>query len=77
MSCCAGSGSDSYYANLLLQCNRLMWYKINRLAMTIYPQWTQGREVNVGGIKFIQPLIFVQYISHPFFQLSSLAAIIY
>ena len=33
----------------------LMWYKINRLAMTIYPQWTQGREVNVGGIKFIQP----------------------
>jgi hypothetical protein len=33
----------------------MMWYKINRLAMTIYPQWTQGREVNVGGIKFIQP----------------------
>lgn len=35
--------------------NELMWYKINRLAMTIYPQWTQGREVNIGGIKFIQP----------------------
>jgi len=35
--------------------HNLMWYKINRLAMTIYPQWTQGREVNVGGIKFIQP----------------------
>lgn len=33
----------------------LMWYKINRLAMTIYPQWTQGREVSVGNIKFIQP----------------------
>ncbi len=35
--------------------HEMMWYKINRLAMTIYPQWTQGREVNVGGIKFIQP----------------------
>lgn len=33
----------------------LMWYKINRLAMTIYPQWTQGREVSVGSVKFIQP----------------------
>jgi hypothetical protein len=39
-----------------------MWYKINRLAMMIYPQWTRGREVSVedstsGGppLKFIQP----------------------
>ena len=32
-----------------------MWYKINRLAMMIYPQWTQGREVTNGNIKFIQP----------------------
>jgi len=34
----------------------LMWYKINRLAMMIYPQWTQGRKVGYGdNIKFIQP----------------------
>lgn len=34
----------------------VMWYKINRLAMMIYPQWTQGRKVSVGeNIKFIQP----------------------
>jgi len=36
-----------------------MWYKINRLAMMIYPQWTRGREVSVGNtenaVKFIQP----------------------
>ena len=32
-----------------------MWYKINRLAMMIYPQWTQGRQLNVGALKFIQP----------------------
>jgi hypothetical protein len=36
-----------------------MWYKINRLAMMIYPQWTQGRQISVGNtdsaIKFIQP----------------------
>lgn len=32
-----------------------MWYKLNRLAMLIYPQWTGGREVNVGDIKFTQP----------------------
>ena len=34
----------------------VMWYKVNRLAMMIYPQWTQGRKVSVGeNIKFIQP----------------------
>lgn len=34
----------------------LMWFKINRLAMMIYPQWTQGRKVGIGeNIKFIQP----------------------
>lgn len=33
----------------------LMWYKINRLAMMIYPQWTQGRKVSVENINFIQP----------------------
>ena len=32
-----------------------MWYKINRLAMMIYPQWTQGRKLDVGNLKFIQP----------------------
>jgi hypothetical protein len=32
-----------------------MWYKINRLAMMIYPQWTQGRKLDVGDLKFIQP----------------------
>lgn len=33
----------------------IMWYKINRLAMMIYPQWTQGRKVEVGNLKFVQP----------------------
>ena len=34
-----------------------MWYKINKLAMFIYPQWTQGRKISIPGtgIKFIQP----------------------
>ncbi len=32
-----------------------MWYKINRLAMMIYPQWTQGRKLDVNGLRFIQP----------------------
>ena len=32
-----------------------MWYKINRLAMMIYPQWTQGRKLDVGKLRFIQP----------------------
>jgi hypothetical protein len=32
-----------------------MWYKINRLAMMIYPQWTQGRKLDVGNLRFIQP----------------------
>ena len=33
----------------------IMWYKLNKLAMVIYPQWTQGREINVGELNFIQP----------------------
>jgi len=34
----------------------LMWFKLNRLAMMIYPQWTNGREINLGeNIKFTQP----------------------
>jgi len=33
----------------------LMWYKINKLAMMIYPQWTQGRKIEVGNLKFTQP----------------------
>jgi len=33
----------------------IMWYKVNRLAMMIYPQWTQGRKVTVDNLKFIQP----------------------
>lgn len=34
----------------------LMWYKINSLAMMIYPQWTQGRKIELGqNIKFVQP----------------------
>jgi hypothetical protein len=34
----------------------LMWFKLNRLAMMIYPQWTNGREINLGAnIKFTQP----------------------
>jgi PKD repeat protein len=32
-----------------------MWYKINKLAMVIYPQWTQGRKIEIGNLKFIQP----------------------
>lgn len=32
-----------------------MWYKLNRLAMMLYPQWTEGRRVSFGGNKFIQP----------------------
>lgn len=35
----------------------VMWYKLNKLVTVIYPQWTQGREINAGGgINFIQPL---------------------
>lgn len=34
----------------------LVWFKLNRLAMMIYPQWTNGREINLGNnIKFTQP----------------------
>jgi hypothetical protein len=33
----------------------IMWYKVNRLAMMIYPQWTQGRKVTVENLRFIQP----------------------
>lgn len=33
----------------------LMWYKLNKLAMFIYPQWTQGRKIEVGNLHFIQP----------------------
>lgn len=33
----------------------IMWYKVNRLAMMIYPQWTQGRKITVDNLKFIQP----------------------
>lgn len=33
----------------------VMWYKINKLATVIYPQWTQGRKVEIGNLKFIQP----------------------
>jgi hypothetical protein len=32
-----------------------MWYKLNRLAMMLYPQWTEGRRVSFGNNKFIQP----------------------
>ena len=36
--------------------HNVMWYKLNKLATMIYPQWTQGRKVSVGeGINFIQP----------------------
>jgi hypothetical protein len=33
----------------------VMWYKLNKLVTMIYPQWTQGREVNVDNVRFIQP----------------------
>jgi hypothetical protein len=33
----------------------IMWYKLNKLAMVIYPQWTQGREITIDNISFIQP----------------------
>lgn len=33
----------------------IMWYKINKLATMIYPQWTQGRKIEAENIKFIQP----------------------
>lgn len=32
-----------------------MWYKINRLIMMVYPQYTQGRVVGTSTNKFIQP----------------------
>lgn len=32
-----------------------MWYKVNRLIMMVYPQYTQGRQVGTGNNKFIQP----------------------
>jgi hypothetical protein len=36
--------------------HNVMWYKLNKLATMIYPQWTQGRKVSVGdNINFIQP----------------------
>jgi hypothetical protein len=33
----------------------VMWYKINRLAMLLYPQWSEGRRVTYQGRSFIQP----------------------
>lgn len=33
----------------------VMWYKLNKLVTMIYPQWTQGRQINIGDLKFIQP----------------------
>lgn len=37
----------------------IMWYKINKLATVIYPQWTQGRQIKIGNgdnaLSFIQP----------------------
>lgn len=32
-----------------------MWYKINKMAVMCYPQWTQGRVISYGGNKFVQP----------------------
>jgi hypothetical protein len=32
-----------------------MWYKINKLITLVYPQWSQGRWVDQGDTKFIQP----------------------
>jgi hypothetical protein len=32
-----------------------MWYKINRLAACLYPQYSEGRLLTNGGNKFIQP----------------------
>jgi hypothetical protein len=32
-----------------------MWYKFNRLAMMMFPQWSEGRKVEFAGNKFIQP----------------------
>ncbi len=32
-----------------------MWYKINRLAAMLYPQWSEGRRVSFGQNRFIQP----------------------
>ena len=39
----------------------LMWYKINRLGMMLYPQWSEGRRVTFEGKSFVQP--FSQVIS--------------
>lgn len=39
-----------------------MWYKINKLVMLVYPQYTAGRAVDTGNGKFIQP--FSQLISN-------------
>lgn len=33
----------------------LMWYKINRLGMMLYPQWSEGRRITYEGKSFIQP----------------------
>ena len=32
-----------------------MWYKVNRLAACLYPQYSEGRLLNYQGSKFIQP----------------------
>jgi hypothetical protein len=32
-----------------------MWYKVNRLAACLYPQYSEGRLLNYQGNKFIQP----------------------
>jgi hypothetical protein len=39
----------------------LMWYKINKLVTLVYPQWTEGRRLNLGdpnnpnSTRFVQP----------------------
>lgn len=33
----------------------LMWWKINKLVTMVYPSWTEGRNIETDGNKFIQP----------------------
>jgi hypothetical protein len=32
-----------------------MWFKINKMGMFLFPQWSEGRKINSNGNNFIQP----------------------
>jgi hypothetical protein len=32
-----------------------MWFKVNKIATFLFPQWSEGRKINLNGNSFIQP----------------------